>query len=204
MACLTLLGKRATTIREIIPLSPIIALGTTDVALKKNRSTYWGGSIPKMFDDTLTGRQKTLPKPTIIESGDADNFYVQFSDGNSMWSGGLPHYLKGFLKAGNINTIALGQPGSFYSKNESGYNTSENLPKGLDNAITGRKKSLRCVHNVNLGPNGEWFIGFMDGSWSLNGHSERCHEVVNNLKGSGRKIKEILLGADGMWMIRYD
>lgn len=81
-------------------------------------------------------------------------YYVQFEGGSAQWSGSLDTYLKGFLQdSGTVTSLALGPDNSFYCRNNSGRELYQNLPKGLKDALVGRKNSLPVVNNVNLGPN---------------------------------------------------
>lgn len=78
-----------------------------------------------------------------------------------------------------------------------------NLPEGLEDALTGRQKSLPKVENVNLGRFGEWFVRFRDGSMSCGNLDSNCEETVNHVKKKGERIHEILFGRGRTWMIRF-
>lgn len=193
---------------------PIISFDETFLAVDKEGGSSWGLGIPKGLDDKLRGRQNELPKVNLVclgalysEESDKDQhgYFVQFEDENSQWSDDMDEYLQGFFTGSPMITVLAFAPGSsYYCKNDLGTELYCNLPKGLHDALKGRKSSLPEVQNVNLGPQGEWFVRFEDGSWSCSGMTDLCDETIDEIKGKGGKISEILFGQDDTWMIRYD
>jgi hypothetical protein len=183
---------------------PLITLGDTFLAVQKNGNTSWGSRIPKTLDDKLRGRQKSLPKVNLVELGPNGAFYVQFKDGSAEWSEGLSEYLQGFLEAGNVSVLAIGASSdTFYAKNANGRCIYQGLPKGLTDALIGRKKSLPKVSNVNMGPNEEWFERFNDGSSTCGGTTRRVGKAINEIKQRGGKIHEVQFGLQHSCIVRY-
>lgn len=117
----------------------------------------------------------------------------------------MPAYLlDGFLKGSStkVQTIAIGSHvESYYCQNTVGQVIYDNIPKGLDDAITGRQKIL--AECVNLGRNDEWFVRFADGKWSSNGMSNSCRDAIDTLQNKGSKIHEILFGHGYSSIVRY-
>jgi len=184
---------------------PIVAFGGTFLAVEQDGGTSWGSGVPKALDDKLRGRQMTLPKVNLVCLGtDKNSYLVQFEDFTSEWR--VPdRYLSGFIMGSpHIEVLALGPNDGYYCQNSEGIAIYSKLPKGLDNALTGRKKSLPKVQNVNLGANGEWFVRFEDGDWRCNGHTTKCDETLDEIDDDGGTVHEVLFGVHHTWMIRYD
>jgi len=183
---------------------PIVAFGGTFLAIKQDGGTSWGSGVPKALDDKLRGRQMTLPKVNLVCLGtDKNSYFVQFEDFTSEWEV-QDDFLSGFIKGSpHIRVLALGSNDGYYCQNSEGREIHSRLPKGLDDALTGRKNSLPKVQNVNLGANGEWFVRFMDGTWSCGGHTTKCDETLDEIDDGGT-VHEVLFGMHHTWMIRYD
>jgi hypothetical protein len=188
---------------------PIVTLTNTYFAIGKDGGSSWGcaGGIPQGLDDKLRGRQASLPKADLVclEQDGKESYYVQFEDGTAQWCGTLNSYLQGFFMGSTkITAIALGSDDSYYCRNDQGVSISNNLPKGLSDALTGRKNALPPVENVNLGPTQEWFVRFTDGDWSCNGYTQSCGDTIDEIQEGGGKIHEIMFGHNSSWMVRYD
>lgn len=79
----------------------------------------------------------------------------------------------------------------------------EGLPWGLHNQLNGRQKSLPGVEDLGIGPNGEWWVRFLNGSWRANGLSDSCSDAIDELQADGHEIGSIAFGHDWSWAIRY-
>jgi hypothetical protein len=86
---------------------------------------------------------------------------------------------------------------------EDGASSWLGLPRGLDNQLIGRQKSRARVEFLAVGPEGEWFVRFLDGGWKAGGLAERCSEVLNDLHTKGWSIQKVLIGHDESWVIVY-
>jgi hypothetical protein len=177
--------------------------------LLSNRQRWgssWGGGILEHLDDKLRGRQASLPKVELVCLGqDGESYFIQFEDGTSQWCGNLNSCLQGFFYGSTkITVLALGSDDSFYCRNDGGMTLALNLPKGLDDALTGRKKTRPPVENVNLGPAQEWFVRFSDGSWGCNGCTTLCHGALDDIRGEAGTVHKVSFGHNDSWMVRYD
>lgn len=90
--------------------------------------------------------------------------------------------------------VALGRNNAYYCQNSVGGSIQNELPNGLNDSLTGRKKSLPKVAKLNLDPDEVWFVRFAYGSWSCGGHSQSCNErLYIKLKKTEKKFTRLSL-----------
>jgi hypothetical protein len=103
-----------------------------------------------------------------------------------------------------VELLAFAPGGGYYVLWEDGAQTWRGIPTSLHNRLNGRQKSLPGVEFLSIGPSGEWFVRFLDGSWRTRDVEPECREAVQELKDGGREVLKVLFGHDGSWMILSD
>jgi hypothetical protein len=188
-----------------IDTADTVALGTTWFRSDCHGNNNWGGGIPLKLDRKLRGRQRWLPRIDIIDFGPSlTSFFVQFTDGSTCYDD-IPKVLQRALHehdAYEVQTIALGQDGSFFCLWSDGYAEWAGLSTEMETALFAECKDIQ---EVNMGPKGEFFIRYSDGDWTSQGHSRECDRAITKIqKMSGKTIVHIAFGVDDSFLITYE
>ena len=185
--------------------TPFVALGDGYFALDRDGEPYWQGNLPRGFINKFWGRQRHLPRAEFAAFGpDAEQYFVQFSDGHQQWGGASDDFTKALRKSDStVKTLAFAPDGGYYILFKDGDWEFFNLPLKLYHQLNGRQKSLPGVEHLTIGPNGEWFVRFEDGSWRCHGQSESCGKTIDELHAEGENIEHIAFGHDSTWLITY-
>lgn len=56
---------------------------------------------------------------------------------------------------------------------------------------------------VDLGPDGEWFVSYADGSYRWGGNSDETDEALAHAQAEGR-VKRVLFGERDAYLIAYE
>lgn len=103
-----------------------------------------------------------------------------------------------------FNSLSLPSPPRIrYVLWEDGRAAWDGLPSRLHNQLNGRQKSLPGVETLSIGPHGEWFVRFLDGSWRSNGMAAGCSLKIAKLQQQGHDIASVVFGEDWTWAILY-
>ena len=81
----------------------------------------------------------------------------------------------------------------------------QRLPQTLHNKLNGRQKRLPGVEALFIGPRGEWFVRFLDGSWRTDYDTlaDSCWAKLCELQGDSHEVTSILFGVRRSWAILY-
>ena len=219
---------------SLVELGPTWVVITSDGTSRfGGRCEKHESTLPRLPDGLrrqLHGRQKYMPNTKCLSlSPNGASFFCQFADGNIM-SYGLPDELKTALKEKSylhgrgshqalVKALALGPNDSYVCIWEDGsYDWSgvdddlhAALNKGTpgidigfeDNGSSGADGLSPC--QIKIGSNNEWFIRYVGGAWTVNGHTDECEQAIETIKNDeGGVIVDVHLGNDGMWLIEYE
>jgi len=159
--------------------------------------------VPKLLDNKLRGRQKTLPRPTYVATG-LDQYYIQFADGKCEWVG--PRL---FSKAINNSTSAVSKVAFYQHKGwyvlfKDGSSEWDGLPKTLHSLLKRKKKLLPGVRDISISPEGNWFVVFNDGDWRAQ-LPQKCRRTIDAiLHECSSKVIHVWLGHRGTFCVLYD
>jgi len=192
-----------------------ISLGYNSfIVLYNDGQTAWSAGIPKLLHNKLNGRQKSLPRPSVISIGSSrnskDSYFVQFTDGSAKWNG-LPDELEAKLKndRSDVAILALGDDDIFYVMFESGEELW-NLPTSLSNLINGRNgtrrrgnPNLANIADITVSDKGDWAVRFTDNTCKWDQDSIMDNEVVQTVL-SCKHIHHIVFGHNSDFVVIYD
>jgi hypothetical protein len=183
----------------------VLALGNTWFVTDHSGRYFWGSGMPMKLDQKLRGRQRWLPHIDIVEFGpDPTSFFVQFADGSTFYQG-IPANLERALSShdeSEVKTLALGPDESFVCLWSDGYIAWEGLKGTMEIALF---EDGREVQDVNMGPDGEWFVKYSDGDWSCHGHGRECDTVICMIEEHyEKKIVNIAFGVNESFHITYE
>lgn len=102
-----------------------------------------------------------------------------------------------------MELLAFAPDGGYYVLWEDCTSQWMGLPTGLDNQLKGRGWRRPGVEFLSVGPEGEWFVRYQDGSWRANNLSTSCSEALDETQEQGCKVLQVLFGEDWTWAIRY-
>ena len=150
--------------------------------------------LPPLLVKRLHTRPTHLSPPAYVAAGSMNRSYILFTDGTSEW-----HASEGFencmrSKRSKVQRVAFGRHwNSYLILFEDGTISYNNIPTELENTLP-----HKLLQEVNLGPNGEWFISTQDGSifWM----ATSCQKIVEDLE---TKITDMIFGPNGTFIIRY-
>lgn len=163
------------------------------------RSFWSTRSLPPALDSALRSRVGARSRPLALSLGTGGRFFVRFANGGLMWDGFSPK-LDAAIDAGKVTTVAFGiQQESFIVLYEDGAAWGD-IPKGLEDTINSEHTRDTTMVYVSLGPHGQYFARFGDGSFVAGGLN---HDEERVLYGCGRDIRQVVFGAGGM-IIRYN
>lgn len=133
------------------------------------------------------------------------NTQLQFADGTLQWFGNDP--LSAALHAreyeSSVELLAFAPGGGYYILWEDGCDEWNGVPVDLHNQLNGRQKSLPGVEFLAIGPEGEWFVRFLDGSWKVRLVTDGCTNAIEELQAQGCDVLKVVFGGDSSWAIVY-
>ena len=103
-----------------------------------------------------------------------------------------------------VELMAFAEGDGWYVIWEDGASSWWGLPRGLENQLRGRARSLPGVEFMVCGPQGEWFVLYADGSWKAKGLQGYCSHILAALRSQQRDVHKVLFGEEGAWAILYD
>ncbi len=162
--------------------------------------SFWSTRVlPPALDSALRSRVGARSRPLALSLGSGGRFFVRFANGGLMWDG-QSQKLDAAIDAGNVMSVAFGaQQESFLVLYEDGAAWG-NIPKGLEEAINNEHTRDTSLLYVSMGPQGQYFARFGDGSFAAGGLNQDEERV---LYGCGRDIRVVCFGAGGM-IVRYN
>ena len=186
------------------------------------RVIYTAG-VPQRLAASLGGRHRSLSPPTFVAMGTHGRFFVKFADGTAEWEGDAPHVRREHMspytpdghttdkfneqiktRASTAVAVAFGQDDAFFIiQTNGGFAHSGNIPDALYRDIRRREHRGKDLADVNLGPRGEWWVSWTDGTWAVGGHSRRCRDDLEELAQDGWSAKEIVFGPGSDYLIRF-
>jgi hypothetical protein len=77
---------------------------------------------------------------------------------------------------------------------------------GADNdTINSNNIDKKSPVEINMGPNNEWFLRFVGGSWLAHGHPDDCQEAIESIKTDEEgMVVNIHFGKNDSWLIEYE
>ena len=69
--------------------------------------------------------------------------------------------------------------------------------------MNSKKYKKKIIDDVSLGPKGEWFARWTDGSIKIGGMSDALSSKWKELISQGHSIKQVLFGPGDTYFIRY-
>ena len=164
----------------------------------------WSSGLPKLLHNKLNGRgQRKHPWPVYLSMGSLGRYYLQFADGSYQFCANEGVQAK-LSELRNISSVSFGaSANSYFIVQAAGGYSYSGIPTGMHTAINTNKYKKKCFANVSLGPGGEWFVRWTDGSWKGGGWPDDLNERWKELERSGRTVKQILFGPASTWFIRY-
>ena len=155
---------------------------STIMMLHENGGWSWYGTLTKLLDNKLQGRQRHLPGPTYVALSGDNRYYIEFADGKSEWVGPDSFSDKIHAESRGVRTVAFGKDWDawFIVFDDGSWNHEGNIPDGLVQRLASRDRrgDLTCV---SLGPSGEWYVSARNGRAWWGGLAEAQTDVVRPL-----------------------
>jgi hypothetical protein len=177
-----------------------------------NGSHAWTSGMPKLLHNKLNGRgDRKKPWPVYLAMGSEDRYYLEFEDGASEWSPASTLTAFGekiHTMTSAIKTVAFGDGDhghSFCILTQGGGYSMDGVPEAMVQGMNSNKYSKKQVDDVSLGPEGEWFVRWTDGTWKSGGCPTDLDNKLDKLKrtGHGCSVKKVLFGPSQSWFLRY-
>jgi hypothetical protein len=142
------------------------------------------------------------------------SFFIQYADGT--WEGrglpaGLINELDNHAKQHNNRTImvkslALGADAGYMVIFTNSQCVWNRVPVMMHRYLQSRLIHSPSVapEDVTMGPNGEWFLLYTDGSYRCDGHSNECEQILRTISESYNKVVQVAFGGDSSWIITYE
>jgi hypothetical protein len=179
-----------------------VALGESCIVML-HEGAGWSsvGALPKLLQNTLRGRQRSLPDPTYVSIGSSTEYYIRFADGLSEWVG--PDSLTNELKSTSrsVRSMAFGEEYDtwFVVYHDGSWTGNGDLPYGLSQIL--RKDGRANLAHVSLGPKGEYYISKQNGRAWWGGMSESNIDLIRRFKD---RVTFMDFGGDDNLFVRYE
>jgi hypothetical protein len=162
----------------------------------------WTSGMPTLLHNKLNGRgARKKPWPVYLAMGSLNRYYLQFENGSYEWVAS-DLFEEKTLAMENIKTVAFGTNfDSFFILSEGGGYSWQGIPEAMNQGMNSNKYRKKIIDDVSLGPDGEWFVRWKDGSWKGGGYSDNISDKLDELKQ--HSIKKILFGPSESWFVRY-
>eukprot|EP00242_Pyramimonas_sp_CCMP2087_P015997 CAMPEP_0198219562 /NCGR_PEP_ID=MMETSP1445-20131203/74947_1 /TAXON_ID=36898 /ORGANISM="Pyramimonas sp., Strain CCMP2087" /LENGTH=612 /DNA_ID=CAMNT_0043897007 /DNA_START=128 /DNA_END=1966 /DNA_ORIENTATION=+ len=175
--------------------------GTATLFLYENGNWSYTAGLPTPMHKRLHKRSRSDPRPTVVAIGPHHRYYVEFANGKSYWEGLSEEFDEAVRSTNHIVKVAFGQwDTSFFLLEKSGATQYIDLPQDLTEHL---QTSLKKVQNVSLGPAGEWYVSWTDGSWRCDNVSAHMTEKINKLQKKGWHVRDMAFGEGATYIIRY-
>ncbi len=170
-----------------------------------NGQSFWSSlgpvPLPVDVDNALRTRIGEHCRPEAISLGSFDRYFMQFANGKAQWNGD-DEFIAAVEERFDVEMVAFGKcVGSFVVVYENGDIAWREIPKQLKKSFAGREKSQSKSDYISLGPGGEFFVRFKDGSIQYGGMSSEIVKALKEIKGS---IREVTFGGDNSFLARYN
>lgn len=194
------------------PSDVMIAIGDKASLAVVNESSIvrYSKTLPNELVSVL---ESGAPLATYIALGSRGRYFIRTSNGEEKWRVDNA-ILDDILSRETVEFIAFGGTNPVLGPYETSYVVKtrrcdtqgyfwHDIPQGLVDII----QTCRPLHNISLGPNGEYFVAFKDGTCS-GGNWQRfkrrsLNEAVERLAEEGWHIRDIEFGDDSTYVIRY-
>jgi len=152
--------------------------------------------------EQLTSRAAGMPPPIDAAIGSEDRFYLRFADGKQEWI--ASDECTADIKTKPVARVSFGSDwGEYCIIYKDGSCKYADVPSQLEAKLRTPRPKKAPIAAVNLGPEGEWFISFADGTWEMGGCSDSLHDKVDSIVKSGAQIRLIVFGANDAWVVRH-
>ena len=165
----------------------------------------WSSCMPKLLHNKLNGRgEGARPWTTYLSMGSDGRYFLKFDDGTSEWVGSDSLEEK-ILENKPVKRVAFGEDyETYFVLSELGGYSWNGIPSTMSAGINSNKYRKRTIDEVSLGPNGEWFVRWTDGSWKADGLPEHLDAKLAKFGRGSSNIRQILFGPSDTWFIRYN
>eukprot|EP00959_Pyramimonas_sp_CCMP1952_P401701 8417113-Pyramimonas_sp.AAC.1 len=175
--------------------------GTSTIFLYENGNWSYTAGLPSPLHKRLYKRSVSDPIPKVVAIGPYHRYFVMFADGKTYWEGLTKEFDEAVKNTHNIKKVAFGESdSSFFMLEGNGATQYCDLPDELTEHL---KASYKKIQNVSLGPAGEWYISWKDGSCRCDGVSTHMTEKINKLQKKGWHIRDMAFGEGATYVIRY-
>uniref|UniRef100_A0A7S0REJ4 Uncharacterized protein n=1 Tax=Pyramimonas obovata TaxID=1411642 RepID=A0A7S0REJ4_9CHLO len=175
--------------------------GTSTLLLYENGNWSYTAGLPSPLHKRLYKRSVSDPLPKVVAIGPHHRYFVEFADGKTYWEGLSKQFDEAAKSTNNIAKVAFGAlETSFFLLEANGATQYCDLPDALTDHL---KTSYKKVHHLSLGPAGEWYVSWKDGSWRCDNISTHMTEKINKLQKKGWHIRDMAFGEGATYVIRY-
>lgn len=172
------------------------------IALFKDGGWAWT-EVTKYLDNTLRGRQITLPKPVFVATDTGHWWYIQFANGIHKWRA---H--SSFTNVINnskvpVKHVTFGARNSWCIIFKDDSFVWNEVPQSLHKILEEKKKYMVKIKFVSISPHEKWFVAYEDGTWDAE-LPPMCRKIFKTtLNNNSIRINNLWLGKRGMYCIQY-
>jgi hypothetical protein len=153
----------------------------------------------------------------FVAFGPEGRYFLQFNDGDKLWSDNLSesmleelrtgHIRKNSREEANIELLVFAPDDGWYIKYDDGSSAWDKLPVSLKILLRARRSnpSLAPVQELSIGVAGRWFIRFADGRTTDDiPYYTPLYERLTRLRNKNREVWSVVFASDGLgYAIKY-
>jgi hypothetical protein len=161
-------------------------------------SFAWTAGMPTGLHNKLNGKGSYKhPYTTYLAMGTWGRAYVVFADGTTQWWGATDVMAESFRHS-SVKTVAFGEDMEdyFILYNGGGY-AYRGIPPMMERDAFSNKYKKKTFAAVALGPKGEWWARWTDGSSKWGNTTD-----VFDTKCQSMNARSVMFGPDGDFFIR--
>ena len=174
--------------------------GMATLAVSESRILRYTSGLPRDLTSLLEKESLALPLASMVALGSEERYFIRFANERMVRCCAGNVELEDILTTETIDFVAFGAGcQSFVVKTSAGirYNS---IPDELETILN----EERPIHSISLGPNGEFFVAWEDGSCTGgNWHGSDIDATLGRLMQEGLHVRDIKFGDGSSFIIRY-
>lgn len=164
----------------------------------------WTAALPELMRKAVHDRTRGGVMPVVVHAamGRENRFYLRYADGLHDWLASPA--CSEHIRRKPVESVAFGPNfSSFCIIHRDGSLSFEDLPAPCEACLARRSPQEARVQHVALGPEGEWWIRFMDGSQAYGGVGSDLSNRLLALDKAGTAAVHVSFGAGGTWVLTH-
>lgn len=170
----------------------LLALWSSGILYNEGEITYWTRGIYNHgVYKILKSESLSTEAIRTISIGSLDRYYISTAKGVSYWYGPKSRdFLMRDGGKGSISSVAFGSEfNSYVVMYKKGTIMYCNIPEKLEFYMRQYTKSKkRWPDFISMGPSGQFFIRFTDGTWKCGGMDEKDEDYLYRISGVVREV----------------